>query len=484
MRCRSAAVVRPRCSAALVPGMRCRSAAERGWGRAGGACARHAVRFRRRELGPQPIVCETRRVTIASDPVTRLDPALRERLQARTLWSLRFTQVPGQAAVVGMVAVVSLLAGDLLGSDRLAGLGSAAFTLGAAITSIPLAAYMRRRGRRRGLATALVIGSVGSAVAAVGGEVRLFPVFVIGMLAFGAGQAATLQQRYVAADLAEPARAGTAIAAIVWVGTVGAVVGPVLTPGSRALGRQLGLDELVGPFVVGAVLFAVAAFVITVRLRPDPLEVLDTLDPDAERTRPLRQIRSSAGVIVASTGARLGLVAMAASQAAMVGVMTMTPPHMEDHGHGDLSAFVIAAHVVGMYGLAPIVGRFSDRVGANRAIGIGAVILGVGTVSTVVAGYVPVLMFVGLFLLGLGWNLGIIAGSALLTSSVPEGTKVEVQGTADLTMSLCGAAAAFGSGFVKESLGFHLLADAAAVVAALLLALSWLTASPTRPTSA
>lgn len=387
------------------------------------------------------------------------------------------TQVPGQAAVAGMVAVVSLLASDMLGSDRLAGLGSASFTMGAALTSIPLAAYMRRRGRRRGLAAALMIGSIGSAIAAFGGESRLFPVFVIGMIAFGAGQAATLQQRYVAADLAEPAQAGTAIAAIVWVGTLGAVFGPLLTPVAKAFGRGIGLDELVGPFVVGSILFAVAAVVVTVRLRPDPLEVLGTLNPDAERARPLRQVRKSASVIAGSSGARLGLVAMAVSQAAMVGVMTMTPPHMKDHDHGDLSAYVIAFHIVGMYALAPLVGRFSDRVGQNRAIRIGAVILGLGTVSTVMAGYVPVLMFAGLFLLGLGWNIGIISGSALLTKSVPESTKVEVQGTADLTMSMCGAAAAFGSGFVKDSFGFHLLANGAAVLAGVLLVTAWLAAA-------
>ena len=409
----------------------------------------------------------------------------RQELQRRTLWSLRFAQVPGQAAVAGMVAVVSLLASDLLGSDRLAGMGSASFTVGAAITSIPLAAYMRRRGRRVGLARALLIGAVGSAIAATGGELRWFPLFVVGMVAFGAGQAATLQQRYVAADLAPRSQQGAAIAAIVWIGTLGAVLGPMLTPAEKRLGTALGLDELVGPFVVASGLFVVAALVIWVRLRPDPLAVVGGIDPHAERTRPLQVVRSSASVIWASPGARLGLAAMAASQAAMVGVMTMTPPHMKDHDHADLSAFVIAVHIVGMYGLAPVVGRYVDRFGAVRSIQVGAVVLGAGTIATVVAGYVPALMFVGLFFLGLGWNIGLIGGTTLLTASVPAPSRVEVQGTGDLTMSLCGATAAFGSGFVKDSFGFHLLADGAAALAAALLVLAWYTAArhphPTPP---
>ena len=406
---------------------------------------------------------------------------VRADLQRRTLVTLRRSQVPAQAAVAGMVAVVSLLARDLLGSDRLAGLGSAAFTTGAALTMVPLAASMRRRGRRAGLVRALSIGAVGASIAAVGGEIRWFPIFLVGMLLFGVGQAAALQQRYVAADLAPERDAATAIAAVVWVGTLGAAFGPVVSPLARSTASAIGLDELVGPFLFATVLFAAAAVVVWARLRPDPLEVLDALDPDAPRTRPIRQVRAAAGVIRSSPNAVLGLVAMAGAQAAMVGVMTMTPPHMDDHGHDDLSAFVSALHIVGMYAFAPGVGRFVDRFGANRAIRVGAVVLGVGTVSTVMAGYVPVLMFVGLFLLGLGWNVGLIAGSSLLTSSVPAETRVEVQGTADLTMASCGALAAFGSGFVKEEVGFHLLANGAAAIAAAILALAWFTAARTTP---
>ena len=407
----------------------------------------------------------------------------RAALQRRTLRSLRFAQVPGQAAVAGMVAVVSLLASDLLGSDRLAGMGGASFTIGAAFTAIPLAAFMRRRGRRVGLWRALVIGALGASIAATGGQMRWFPLFLVGMVAFGAGQAATLQQRYAAADLAEPAEQGASIAAIVWVGTLGAALGPLLTPLEKAAAERLGLDALVGPFLFAAAFFLMAATIVWVRLRPDPLEVIGGIDPHAERTKLLRVVRSSTGVIWASPGARLGIAAMAASQAAMVGVMTMTPPHMKDHGHADLSAFVIAVHIVGMYGLAPLVGRLVDRRGSVRAIQVGAVILGVGTITTVLAGYVPVLMFVGLFLLGLGWSFGLIAGATILTASVPEASRVEVQGTGDLTLSLCGAAAALGSGFVKASFGFHLLADGATVLAALLLVLAWYTAA-TMPRSA
>ncbi len=396
--------------------------------------------------------------------------------QRRTMNVLRVGVVPGQAAVAGMVAVVSLLAKDLLGgSDRLAGMGSAAFTTGAAITAIPLAAAMRRRGRRGPIAVALLAASAGALVAALGGQVEWFWLFIVGMMLFGAGQAATLQGRYVAADLAPEADRARAIGAIVWIGTLGAVGGPILSPFEQDFGQWIGLNEYVGPFLFASALFGVSAAVYLVFLRPDPLALVGGIDPNAERTRPLRQVRRSYGVIRSSPGALLGIVAMAGSQAAMVGVMTMTPPHMKDHDHGDLSAYVIAVHIVGMFGLAPFVGRFVDRVGAVRAIQYGFVVLGCGTVAAVVAGYVPALIFVGLFLLGLGWNIGLIGGTTLLTASVPQDARVEAQGTGDLTLSICGAVAAFGSGFVKDAAGYHILADSATALAAAMLVYAWIT---------
>ncbi len=410
-------------------------------------------------------------------PAPGIDVAELADTQRRTLNVLRLAVVPGQAAVAGTVAVVSLLAKDMLGSDRLAGLGSAAFTLGAATVSIPLAAFMRRRGRRPGLVLALLGGSAGAAVAATGGQLRWFWLFVIGMFLFGSGQAATLQARYVAADLAVEHDRARAIGAIVWIGTLGAVFGPVFTPFEKDVGGWLGLDEFIGPYLFAGVLFLVGAIVYSVLLRPDPLELVGGVDPNAERARPIIQVRRSYSVIRASPGAMLGIVAMAGSQAAMVGVMTMTPPHMEDHDHGDLSALVIAVHIVGMFGLAPLVGRFVDRVGAVRAIQYGAVVLGAGTVAAVAAGYVPAMIFIGLFLLGLGWNIGLIGGTTLLTASVPQHARVEAQGTGDLTLSLCGAVAAFGSGFIKQGWGYHILADAATVLAGLMLVYAWMTQS-------
>ncbi len=395
--------------------------------------------------------------------------------QRRTLNTLRLAQVPGQAAVAGVVVVSALLAKELHGgNDRLAGSGGAAYTLGAALLAVPISGLMRRRGRRYGLMLAFGLGAVGSAITAVSGQHGVFALYLVGMLVFGGAQVATLQGRYVAADLALEHDRAKAIASVVWLGTLGAVFGPLLTPWERSVAKSAGFNPLIGPYIVAALFGVVALAVVAVRMRPDPLAINGQLDPNAERIRPLRQVRISSGVIRHSHLAPLGLAAMVVSQTAMVAVMTMTPPHMKDHHQGSLSAFVIALHIVGMYGMAPLVGRGVARFGEVHSVMVGAVIVGAGTVATVIAGYVPVMIFVGLFLLGLGWNIGLIAGSTLLIGTVPVESRVEVQGTADLTMSFCGAIAALGSGYIKQAWEFHTLANLATVMAGLLLVAAYL----------
>lgn len=389
--------------------------------------------------------------------------------QRRTLVTLRISQIPAQAAVSGMVAVVALLATRLLDSDRLAGTGSAAFTLGSALVAVPLSGYMRRRGRRPGLVRAFSLGAAGALVAATSGQIGSFPLFVVGMLMFGSGQAAALQGRFVAADLATDAERPRAIGSVVWIGTLGAAFGPILTPWERSVARSLGFEELVGPFLFAALFFATSATVVALRLRPDPLEAAGLLDPGADRVRPLRQVRRAAGHIRASRAAQLGLTSMVVSQTAMVAVMTMTPPYMRDHQHEALSPYVIAIHIVGMYGFSPFVGRAIERIGRPASIMVGSVVLGAGTFVSVVVGYSAPLVFLGLLMLGVGWSFGLVAGSTLLTESVPDAARVEVQGTGDLTMSLFGGTAAFSSGFVKASFGFSTLAYAGTLLAAALL---------------
>lgn len=394
----------------------------------------------------------------------------RDQAQKRAVASLMASSAVGYAGFIAAAAIIGLLAAEITGRDLLAGLPAAAGTLGTAAAASPLALRARRLGRRPALTLGYLIAIGGTAVVILAGQLQAFWLLVVGMAVFGVANASNLQSRFAAADLADDETRARSIAMVVWVGTIGAVLGPSAAPWANRFGQVLGMEEWVGPLFLSVVGFALAAAVTTRYLRPDPLQFAGGVDPDTPFENPLRGLGRSWKVIWPRPLARLAVTAMAVSQMAMVAVMTMTPLHMRDHGHADLSTLVISVHVLGMYGLAPVLGRWADRFGRVRMLAVGAAVLALGTVTAVIAGYVPGLVFVGLFLLGLGWSFALIAGSALLTESLPLEERPGAQGLADVAMSVLGATAAFSSGFVKEMVGYHWLANFATLAAVLTLA--------------
>jgi MFS family permease len=386
-------------------------------------------------------------------------------IQRRTVSTLMVGQSLGTAASASMVAALGLLAAEVLGSDSLAGLPAAVGTLGTALIASPLAGLAVQKGRRPALWTGYGLGAIGAATAALAGQVGVFWLLLVGMTVFGGGQAASLQSRFAAADLATPDRRARDISRVVWVATIGGVLGPILNSTEDTVGRAVGLASWVGPMVAASVLYAIAALWAAARLRPDPLLIRAERAGLPSVERPRRQLTEAWRAVRSEPLAMLALGSLIVSQAVMVAVMTMTPLHMRDHGQAWLSGSVIAVHVLGMYGFSPLVGRYTDRVGASRTIRDGALILVAGVLASVVAGYQPWLIFIGLLLLGLGWSFGLIAGSALLTASVPDRSRVAAQGLSDTLLSGLAAGAALISGVIKQGWGFHWLANLAAALA-------------------
>jgi MFS family permease len=403
----------------------------------------------------------------ASDP-TSPDLVTAQRRSVRTLM---VGQVLGSAALVSVSAAVGLLTAEMLGSDRLAGLPNTGLTLGTALVATRLARRAENKGRRAALWAGYGVGACGALVAAIAGQVESLVLLLIGMLALGAGQASGLQSRFAAADLAEPSHRARDLARVVWVAAIGGVIGPTLIPLEDRFGQSIGLAAWVAPMVAASILYLGAAAFVAWQLRPDPLLLRQRLGAGpGMRETPRRNLSTAVRAVLVSRRAILAMAAISISQAAMVAVMTMTPLHMRDHGQADLSGLVIAMHVFGMYGMAPLVGRWSDRVGSLSAIRTGGLILSGGVISSVIAGYQPVLIFLGLFLLGLGWNFGLIAGSALLSESLSENVRVAAQGLSDALLSILGAVASLSSGLIKQAAGFHWLANVAAAMTLMMVA--------------
>jgi MFS family permease len=389
-----------------------------------------------------------------------------DRLPGRTVRVLATTQVLGGVGVASGLAVGGLLAEDVSGSTARSGLVQTAAVLGAALAALPVARLMAARGRGPGLVAGYTAGMLGAAVVVVGAVASTIALLVVGSQLFGGGTAAGLQARYAATDLSPPGRRGRDLSTVVWATTIGSVLGPnMVGPGGR-LGDAAGVPELAGPYVLSGVAFAAAAAVVLVLLRPDPLLEARRRAGGSSAPPAQRSVRAALAVVRRSPPATLALVAIASAHSVMVAVMVMTPVHMGHGGaHLRVVGLVISIHIAGMYALSPVVGRLADRLGAVRVILGGQALL---LLAVLVSGSSPshdsVRLAVGLGLLGVGWSAALIAGSTLLSESLPVAERPVVQGTADFVMGLCAAAAGALAGVALDTLGYGGLNAAAAVL--------------------
>ncbi len=383
------------------------------------------------------------------------------------------SQVFGGMGLVAGYIPAALLGKEITGSATLAGLAAAMLSVGTTTASFPLASYMRRHGRRPGLRTGYLIALAGALTTFGAAALSFYPMLLIGVAAIGTGNACNLAARYAAADLATDERRASSISVIVWATTIGSASGSwVALAVATAVAVAVGLPELGGPYVLSASVFALAALIVHVRLRPDPLVASGGLSTASEASESrLAELRRAFGLIASRPRARLAVGALVVSQAVMVAVMTMTPLHMDDGGQAPATiGFMMTIHILGMYAFSPIVGVLSDRFGRLPMIVVGGMLLLAGAefaARTSAADSLGVI--IGNFLIGLGWGFGVIAGSSLLTESVELEDRVSVQGAADLVMSGFGAGGGLSSGAVVALRSYADLGRASVAAAGLLL---------------
>jgi MFS family permease len=390
------------------------------------------------------------------------DEAARRSLQRRVLAVVAAAQVLGGAGLAAGVTVGALLARQMLGSDALSGLPTALFTLGSASAALLVGRVTQIRGRRPGLGLGFLAGgagAVGVVVAAVSGSVALL---FAALFVYGAGTATSLQARYAGTDLARPDERGTAVSIALLATTLGAVAGPNLVGPLGVLAGAIGVPALAGPFLLAAAAYLAAAVVLFALLRPDPFLVARELPPLAPAAATTARPRAG-GVVVGAT-------VMVLTQVTMIAIMTMTPVHMLAHGHGlEEIGVVIAIHVGAMYLPSLVTGRLVDRLGrVPMAAATGVTLLVAGLTAALAPPDAVTPLVVGLALLGLGWNFGLIAGTALLVDATEPADRPRIQGGVDVLVALSGAGGGVLSGLVVAGFGFSTLALAGGLLALLL----------------
>jgi MFS family permease len=368
----------------------------------------------------------------------------------------------------GAIAPITITLGGIVGAHLLAGDKSlatapvAGMNIGLALGALPAAALMRRVGRRLGLAAGALVSIVGALVAAGGISINAFWIFVLGTALLGIALAFVQQYRFAAADTGSEAFKAKAISWVLLGGVATAIIGPQTV----VFATDLLPVRYAGAFVGAAVLCTIGLAVLwglggEARL---PLRVSGVHGEG----RPLGEIARQPKFIVA-------VVAAIASFGLMSLLMTAAPLAMVGHGHTEHDAALgIQWHVIAMFAPSFITGPLIARFGPGIVVTVGMILL-TSAALVGIAGLDLVNFWLGLIILGVGWNFGFIGATALLTQTYLPAERGRVQGLNDFLVFGFVAVASLASGSLLTASGWATVnAIVFPVVAISLIGLGWL----------
>ncbi|WP_079508609.1 MFS transporter [Mesobacillus jeotgali] len=386
-------------------------------------------------------------------------PEKQKALYKRTLIIVVLSQIFGGAGLAAGITVGALLAKEMLGTESVAGLPTALFTLGSAGAALVVGRLSQRYGRRAGLASGFLTGGVGAIGVIIAAVTNNIYLLFTALLIYGAGSATNLQARYAGTDLASSKQRATAVSIAMVSTTFGAVAGPNLVDAMGRFALSVGVPALSGPFILAAAAYIVAGLILLFFLRPDPFVVARAIAVAERNAKVTSADYIEAPEATNKRGIAVSALIMVLTQIVMVAIMTMTPVHMGSHGHG-LSAvgMVIGFHIGAMYLPSLLTGVLVDKIGrAAMAVASGVTLLASGVLAAVAPGESMFWITLALILLGLGWNFGLISGTALLVDATNPSNRAKMQGTIDVLVALSGAAGGMLSGLVVANSSYAFL---------------------------
>ncbi|WP_420871352.1 MFS transporter [Lysinibacillus xylanilyticus] len=392
-------------------------------------------------------------------------------LYKRVLIVVSLSQVFGGAGLAAGITVGALLAQQMLGTDAYAGVPSALFTLGSAGAALIVGKLSQRYGRRTGLSTGFFVGGLGAIGVVIAAITNSVILLFASLFIYGAGTASNLQARYAGTDLANNKQRAKAISTTMVMTTFGAVAGPNLVEIMGKVAVSIGVPSLAGPFILSATAFILAGLVLFIMLRPDPLEIAKMIEADRRENEYGNKTESLSEKAINKRGLTVGATVMVLTQIVMVAIMTMTPVHMKHHGHG-LSevGIVIGFHVGSMYLPSLVTGVLVDKIGRTAmSIASGVTLLCAGLLAAFAPSDSMVLLIVALSLLGLGWNFGLISGTAQIVDSTEPSTRAKTQGKIDVLVALAGASGGALSGMVVANASYATLSLAGGLLSLILI---------------
>jgi hypothetical protein len=253
--------------------------------------------------------------------------------------------------------------------------------------------------------------------------------------------------------------------------TFGAVAGPNLVNVMGKFAESIGVPALAGPFILAAAAYIIAGLILIVWLRPDPLVVAKALAELQSSNQSYSEHSRGNTASINKKGVIIGATVMVLTQVIMIAIMTTTPVHMGHHGHGlESVGLVIGFHIGAMYLPSLLTGILVDKIGRKAmAIASAVTLLLAGLIAAIAPADSLFVLIIALSLLGLGWNFGLISGTALILDSTTLSTRAKTQGSVDVLIALAGASGGALSGMILSGSSYTILSLGGGILALLLI---------------
>ena len=321
-------------------------------------------------------------------------------------------------AQLPMMFIIGGLAGQSLTNNICWATLPISFIVFGAMTTAPwLSQVMQNYGRRIGFLIGALAGVIGATICAIGMYKGIFSILLIGSYLTGIYQSSLGFYRFAATDTASDSFKAKAISYTMAGGLLSAIIGPQLVK----VTSDFYTTPFLGVYVTVIFINIIGAFLFLFLDIPVPKRIKATEKPSRTRFQILKTPRILISIIIAMV-----------SYALMTLVMTSTPLAVVGCGYSQNNAAdVVSAHVVAMFLPSFFTGHLINRFGVTKIISIGLVLLttaGLVNLSGMALGN----FFVGLILIGVGWNFGFIGATTMLATSHSPSERGKVQGLNDL----------------------------------------------------
>ncbi|MBK3869449.1 MFS transporter [Pseudomonas stutzeri] len=337
------------------------------------------------------------------------------------------------------IIFTSMVGLRLAPAASLATLPLALLMLGGLLALQPLAGLMQRRGRRAGLLSGALAGVLGGLISASSLWLDSFVLLCLGALPIGAYQASAMYYRFAALEAVSEAFRGRATACVIGGGVLAALVAPTL----GNLARDLAGVPFAGTYLLIASLAALGCMVLA-----------GLPGNHGIPAAPAAPASVAWAELLARPAIRAAVLTTAVGHGLMILVMNATPLAM--HGEGlDLraSGLVIQWHMLGMFLPAFIAGPLVDRWGSPLVACGGAGLL-IASALVALLGVSHWHFMLSSCLLGIGWNLMLVAGTTQLGQGHVANERARAQGLMELSNGSVAAAMSFASGALIAHAGW------------------------------